>query len=97
MPPTGSSQLSSTLSIVAAPSTGTAEENWMMKLLETVVALVTDLQARITNVEWNAVTTSSAWQMEGDQLQFEDLSCFPTRYELADVDADSCLPHLRHR
>jgi len=97
MPPTGPSQLSSTLSIVAAPSIGMAEENWMMKLLETVVASVADLQARITNVERNAVTTSSTWQMEGDQLQFEDLSRFPTRYESADVDADSRSLHLRHR
>jgi len=97
MPPTGPSQLSSTPSIVAAPSTGTVEENWMMKLLETVAASVADLQACITNVKRNAVTTSSAWQMEGDQLQFEDLSRFPTVYELADVDADSHSPHLRHR
>jgi len=97
MPLTGPSQLSSTPSIVAAPSTGTAEENWMMKLLETVVASVADLQAHITNVKQNAVTTSSAWQMEGDQLQFEDLSHFPMHYESADVDADSCSLHLWHR
>lgn len=79
MPPTGPS----------LPSCRRHRQLWPPPLLETVAASVADLQTRITNVERNTVTTSSAWQTEGDQLQFEDFSRFPTRYESVDVDADS--------
>ena len=62
---------------------------WPPLLLETIAASVADLQTHITNIEQNTVTTSSVWQTEGDQLQFEDFSRFPTHYESVDVDADS--------
>ena len=62
---------------------------WPPLLLETIAASVANLQTHITNVEWNTVTTSSAWQTEGDQLQFEDFLHFPTCYELVDVNANS--------
>ena len=62
---------------------------WPPPLLETVAASVADLQTRITNVKRNTVTTSSVWQTEGDQLQFEDFSRFPMRYKSVDVNADS--------
>jgi hypothetical protein len=79
MPPTG----------LSLPSCRRHRQLWPPPLLEAVAASVADLQTRITPVERNAVTTSSAWQTEGDQLQFEDFSRFLTRYESVDVDADS--------
>ena len=70
------------------PSCRRYHQLWPPPLLKTVAALVADLQTRITNIKRNIVTTSSTWQTEGDQLQFEDFLCFPTRYESVDVDTN---------